>query len=156
MTATDGLASAIAAFRIMGSDLVAAIEPLAARLPGFNPDFCPRIRALVCDLSVAAQELHGQSMAHAQAVAIGTAGIHRTAAPQSPPPPMPTGPLRTISVLQDCNADYAGAIRTVGKFCEADVPRAIAERALAVGLAIEPGSERAVKLVAGFAAGTTR
>ena len=53
----DTLATAIAAFDQAGKAMVAALGPLAARLPGVDPNFVPRLSSVTGDLGTAAREL---------------------------------------------------------------------------------------------------
>jgi hypothetical protein len=62
-------------------------------------------------------------------------------APIPPAPQLPTVPRRSVTLLQASKWPDVDGTRTGGKLSEADLPLPIAERALALGFALETGSE---------------
>jgi hypothetical protein len=85
---SDTLAAAIASFDQAGKAMVAALGPLAARLPGVDPNFVPRLSSVTGDLGTAAGELVTVARAHAARVVDGAAPLMspRPPEPQAPPP----------------------------------------------------------------------
>ena len=84
---SDTLAAAIASFDQAGKAMVAALGPLAARLPGVDPNFVPRLSSVTGDLGTAAGELVTVARAHAARVVDGAAPLMSPRPPEPPAPP---------------------------------------------------------------------
>jgi hypothetical protein len=82
---SDTLAAAIASFDQAGKAMVAALGPLAARLPGVDPNFVPRLSSVTGDLGTAAGELVTVARAHAARVVDGAAPLMSPRPPEPPP-----------------------------------------------------------------------
>jgi hypothetical protein len=83
----DTLAAAIASFDQAGKAMVAALGPLAVRLPGVDPNFVPRLSSVTGDLGTAAGELVTVARAHAARVVDGAAPLMSPRPPEPPAPP---------------------------------------------------------------------
>jgi len=84
---SDTLAAAIASFDQAGKAMVAALGPLAARLPGVDPNFVPRLSSVTGDLGTAAGELVTVARANAARVVDGAAPLMSPRPPEPPAPP---------------------------------------------------------------------
>jgi hypothetical protein len=83
----DTLATAIAAFDQAGEAMVAALGQLAARLPGIDANFIPRMSEVTRDLGTAAGELVTVARAHAARIVDAASPIIR---------PRPSAPPRVV------------------------------------------------------------
>jgi hypothetical protein len=80
----DMLATAIATFDQAGEAMVAVLGQLAARLPGIDANFVPRMSEVTGDLGTAAAELVTVARAHAARIVDAASPINR---PRPPAPP---------------------------------------------------------------------
>ena len=101
---SDTLAAAIASFDQAGKAMVAALGPLAARLPGVDPNFVPRLSSVTGDLGTAAGELVTVARAHAARVVDGAAPAGGDRARRGP-----AGPDEILSAA--CRARRRGCDR---------------------------------------------
>jgi hypothetical protein len=130
-----------------GAALIKALEDLAPRIPGINPNFVPHMRSLLADLPTAARLLAADGAAHATQVRAGGATIHRPPPPPEPPAPAPEVERRRLYVFQNSKwTEPDGSIKTARQYSEAHVPAAIAERAITSNLACDFLSDRAARL----------
>jgi hypothetical protein len=143
----DTLATAIAAFDQAGKAMVAALGPLAARLPGVDPNFVPRLSSVTGDLGTAASELVTVARAHAARVVAAGAPIISPRPPEPPAPPPVVFERREVYALQPLKwREPDGSTRCVSAFGPCSPPVALAELAVARNWADLPTSERVAKL----------
>jgi hypothetical protein len=147
----DTLAAAIAAFDQAGKAMAAALGQLAARLPGVDANFVPRMSAVTDDLGTAAGELVTVARAHAARVVAVGAPIITPRPPEPPAPPPVVVQRREVYLLATVKwKEPNGSIKCVAANGPAWPPANLAEVAVQWNLADWPTSERVAKLRAHY------
>lgn len=129
--------------------VASALEHVVHATPSVAPDFQPKIIALLHDVPVALKQFLVEARAYATNVGNGSAALYQPREPQASAPPRVIERRRTF-VLQDSRWHDDGTIRTACKHSCPDVPVDLATRAVAAGIAIDPQSQHARRLVAAF------
>jgi hypothetical protein len=147
----DALVAARDAFVLTAQQLLAAMQPVVAKVP-INAEFAPQLAGIIGTISPAIDELLGDARRHAAGVMNGNVPGVRPA-PQPPEPeravPVERERIYTLANIAWCEGSQ---VMTAPKYSWASPPKHIAERACRRNLADRPEAERIERLLAGFGA----
>lgn len=138
-------------FGEVAARLVTTMQATCARVPNVAPDLLPRVSAIiVSDLPIALAELVAGVRSYALRIESGHAPLIR---PLPPPPELPPAPpleRRRAYCLVPLRWREGEQVVAAGRYSFADMPKAIAERAVAGNFADWPDAERTRKTMEGF------